>query len=372
MLPSGGPVRDVNTRVGTVTVRSNATDEEIEQVVQEVEKSRIESEEAGRAAGRAYIEQEIEKQKSGFQKQLPPGGEYTQVVAPSGRMITLPAGATQQDIDFADKQLQELEEQTQRSNEASRLFYEKGLEIKAKKDLKDATKFVNQNPEVADTVFSQMGIESLADVEAKDIPTFVDLMLEETYKRQEKLTAANKNIQDNYPIASYLAREELNKSLGKLNDNQKLELSALVDTQVQLNQKEYQDAVEEAEIRTAMGVEGSSVEPVGVRQKRAAQAIYGKPLEKLSTPSFFPSATPSVSELETVGKLVDEGDIRSLQITPEEMLERKQFEGMPFTTAKYRQVLDVLQANPDTPVTTNFDTSGLYIRVIAITIDVTN
>lgn len=354
LLPSGGPVRDVNTRVGTVTVRSNATDEEIEQVVQEVEKSRIESEEAGRAAGRAYIEQEIEKQKSGFQKQLPPGGDYTQVVAPSGRMITLPAGATQQDIDFADKQLQELEEQTQRSNEASRLFYEKGLEIKAKKDLKDATKFVNQNPEVADTVFSQMGIESLADVEAKDIPTFVDLMLEETYKRQEKLTAANKNIQDNYPIASYLAREELNKSLGKLNDNQKLELSSLVDTQVQLNQKEYQDAVEEAEIRTAMGVEGSSVEPVDVRQKRAAQAIYGKPLEKLSTPSFFPSATPSVSELETVGKLVDEGDIRSLQITPEEMLERKQFEGMPFTTAKYRQVLDVLQANPDTPVTTNY------------------
>jgi hypothetical protein len=36
------------------------------------------------------------------------------------------------------------------------------------------------------------------------------------------------------------------------------------------------------------------------------------------------------------------------------MLERKQFEGMPFTTAKYRQVLDVLQANPDTPVTTNY------------------
>ena len=354
LLPSGGPVRDVNTRVGTVTVRSNATDEEIEQVVQEVEKSRKEREEAGAAATRDYIQRQQAEKEAAFQKQLPPGGEYTQVVAPSGRMITLPAGATQQDIDFADKQLQELEEQTQRSNEASRLFYEKGVEIKAKKDLKDATKFVNQNPEVADTVFSQMGIESLADVEAKDIPTFVDLMLEEAYKRQEKLTAANKNIQDNYPIASYLAREELNKSLGKLNDSQKLELSALVDTQVQLNQKEYQDAVEEAEIRTAMGVEGSSVEPVDVRQKRAAQAIYGKPLEKLSTPSSFPSATPSVSELETVGKLVDEGDIRSLQITPEEMLERKQFEGMPFTTAKYRQVLDVLQANPDTPVTTTY------------------
>jgi len=354
LLPPGGPVRQLDTEVGSITVPSDATPEQINQIIEDIKQGRREREEAGAAATRDYIQRQQAEREATFQKQLPPGGEYTQVVAPSGRMITLPAGATQQDIDFADKQLQELEEQTQRSNEASRLFYEKGLEIKAKKDLKDATKFVNQNPEVADTVFSQMGIESLADVEAKDIPTFVDLMLEETYKRQEKLTAANKNIQDNYPIASYLAREELNKSLGKLNDNQKLELSALVDTQVQLNQKEYQDAVEEAEIRTAMGVEGSSVEPVDVRQKRAAQAIYGKPLEKLSTPSFFPSATPSVSELETVGKLVDEGDIRSLQITPEEMLERKQFEGMPFTTAKYRQVLDVLQANPDTPVTTNY------------------
>ena len=354
LLPPGGPVRQLDTEVGSITVPSDATPEQINQIIEDIKQGRREREEAGAAATRDYIQRQQAEREATFQKQLPPGGEYTQVVAPSGRMITLPAGATQQDIDFADKQLQELEEQTQRSNEASRLFYEKGLEIKAKKDLKDATKFVNQNPEVADTVFSQMGIESLADVEAKDIPTFVDLMLEETYKRQEKLTAANKNIQDNYPIASYLAREELKKSLGKLNDNQKLELSALVDTQVQLNQKEYQDAVEEAEIRTAMGVEGSSVEPVDVRQKRAAQAIYGKPLEKLSTPSFFPSATPSVSELETVGKLVDEGDIRSLQITPEEMLERKQFEGMPFTTAKYRQVLDVLQANPDTPVTTNY------------------
>lgn len=354
LLPPGGPVRQLDTEVGSITVPSDATPEQINQIIEDIKQGRREREEAGAAATRDYIQRQQAEREATFQKQLPPGGEYTQVVAPSGRMITLPAGATQQDIDFADKQLQELEEQTQRSNEASRLFYEKGLEIKAKKDLKDATKFVNQNPEVADTVFSQMGIESLADVEAKDIPTFVDLMLEETYKRQEKLTAANKNIQDNYPIASYLAREELNKSLGKLNDNQKLELSSLVDTQVQLNQKEYQDAVEEAEIRTAMGVEGSSVEPVDVRQKRAAQAIYGKPLEKLSTPSFFPSATPSVSELETVGKLVDEGDIRSLQITPEEMLERKQFEGMPFTTAKYRQVLDVLQANPDTPVTTNY------------------
>lgn len=354
LLPPGGPVRQLDTEVGSITVPSDATPEQINQIIEEIRQGRREREEAGLAATRDYIQRQQAEREAGFQRQLPPGGEYTQVEAPSGRMITLPAGATQQDIDFADKQLQELEEQTQRSNEASRLFYEKGLEIKAKKDLKDATKFVNQNPEVADTVFSQMGIESLADVEAKDIPTLVDLMLEETYKRQERLTAANKNIQANYAIASDLARTELDKPLGKLNDNQKLELSSLVDTQVQLNQKEYQDAVEEAEIRTAMGVEGSSVEPVDVRRKRAAQAIYGKPLEKLSTPSFFPSATPSVSELETVSKLVDEGDIRSLQITPEEILERKQFEGMPFTTAQYRQVLDVLQSNPDTPVTTPY------------------
>ena len=371
LLPAGGPVRQLDTEVGSITVPSDATPEQINQIIEDIKQGRREREEAGAAAARDYIQRQQAEREAGFQKQLPPGGDYTQVVAPSsgfpvasikyeqveapsGRTITLPAGATQQDIDFADKQLQELEEQTQRSNEASRLFYEKGLEIKAKKDLKDATKFVNQNPEVADTVFSQMGIDSLANVEAKDIPTLVDLMLEETYKRQERLTAANKNIQANYAIASDLARTELNERLGKLNDNQKLELSSLVDTQVQLNQKEYQDAVEEAEIRTAMGVEGSSVEPVDVRQKRAAQAIYGKPLEKLSTPSFFPSATPSISELETVGKLVDEGDIRSLQITPEEILERKQFEGMPFTTAKYRQVLDVLQTNPGTPVTTTY------------------
>ena len=291
----------IGDKVETLIVPFDYTPDQIQQIAKQREELDRTQKESNEAAGRAYFEQEQAKQA-----------------------------------------------------EAARLLEEQAQAVKAKKDLKDAKAFAKANPDVAQSVFSQMGIDSLENVTPTDIPTLVDLMLEETYKRQEMLTSVNQKIESNYGIAADLARTEFKKPLGKLTDTQKLELGSLVDTQLEINKKEYEDAVEEAGIRTAMGVEGSSVEPVDVRQRRAAQAVYGKPYEKLSRPPFFPSATPSISEQETVNKAVEEGDIRSLKITPEEILERKQFEGMPFTTTRYREVQDVLKASPDTPITTSF------------------
>jgi hypothetical protein len=353
LLPEGGPVMRFDTEVGTIEVPSSFTAEDINKRIEEIKQGRRERQEAGEAAGRLFIQSDLEKQQAGFQKQLPPGGDFTQVETKTGRVLMLPAGSTQEQIDQADQQLQELDEQNERSAEASRRLYEKAQEVKAKKDLKDAKAFAKANPDVAQSVFSQMGIESPESLAPTDIPALVDLMMEETYKRQETLASASQRIESNFSIASDLARTEFKRPLGKLTDTQKIELGSLVDTRLEINKKEYEDAVEEAGIRTAMGVEGSSVEPADVRQRRAAQAVYGKPYEKLSRPGFFPSAVPSTSEQEIVDKAVQEGDIRSLEITPEEILERKQFEGMPFTTTQYREAQDVLKANPDTPITTS-------------------
>lgn len=232
-------------------------------------------------------------------------------------------------------------EEQKRSARDSQLAYEQGE--KAKRDLADAKNFISQYRSVANEILPEVGVDSIKDLykTPADVPAFVDLMIDRIYKNQEQLDLANKNIESNLGIASDLSQSVFKTNISELTAPQRIELSGLVDRQFEADIAEYESAKEEAGIRTAMNVEGSSKEPVYVRQKRLAVELFGKPYEGLDTSER--------NEVNAKSKRRVEG----LEVSTNEIVEKRQFEGKPFTTVDYRRVLDELKSNPRETFTVN-------------------
>lgn len=230
-------------------------------------------------------------------------------------------------------------EEQKRSAMDAQLAYEQGE--KARKDLAEAKRFISQYPSVANEILPEVGVDSIKDLYSTpaDVPAFVDLMIDRIYKNQEQLDLANKNIESNLGIASDLSRSVFKTNISELKAPQRIELSGLVDRQFEADIAEYESAKEEAGIRTAMNVEGSSKEPVYVRQKRLAVELFGKPYEGLDTSER--------NEVNAKAKRRVEG----LEVSTNEIVEKRQFEGKPFTTVDYRRVLDGLKSDPEKSVT---------------------
>lgn len=255
--------------------------------------------------------------------------------------VEVPFDSTPEDITQRISEIKALREDSERSARDAQLAYEQGE--KAKKDLAEAKRFISQYPSVANEILPEVGVDSIKDLynTPADVPAFVDLMIDRIYKNQEQLDLANKNIESNLGIASDLSRSVFKTNISELKAPQRIELSGLVDRQFEADIAEYESAKEEAGIRTAMNVEGSSKEPVYVRQKRLAVELFGKPYEGLDTSER--------NEVNAKAKRRVEG----LEVSTNEIVEKRQFEGKPFTTVDYRRVLDELKSNPRKTFTVN-------------------
>jgi hypothetical protein len=284
---------------------------------------------------------------------LLPAAETKDVETELG-VIQFPAAATPEEISQQVEEIKKLRLASEESNEAAKSYYQQAEQAKqaaANNELKEAKSFISQNKEAADTTAKELGFDSIKEVPDQDIPTFIDEMLGWMYKRQDQLSSASANIEGNFSVASDLARSEFKKPLGELNDTQKIKLSELVTTQVELNKQEYQDAAREAEMQTELNKVTEQYgenwpTPTGAdsqtaRQARVSQQLLSKPYEKLT----------EAEKVEVEGLATEPGV--GVEVTPEEVLEKRQFEGKPFTTAEYRSVQDSLKANPDAPVTTS-------------------
>lgn len=253
--------------------------------------------------------------------------------------IEVPFSSTPEDIAQRISEIKALREDSERSARDSQLAYEQGE--KAKRDLADAKNFISQYRSVANEILPEVGVDSIKDLykTPADVPAFVDLMIDRIYKNQEQLDLANKNIESNLGIASDLSRSVFKANISELKAPQRIELSGLVDRQFEADIAEYESAKEEAGIRTAMNVEGSSKEPVYVRQKRLAVELFGKPYEGLDTSER--------NEVNAKAKRRVEG----LEVSTNEIVEKRQFEGKPFTTVDYRRVLEGLKSDPSKTLT---------------------
>lgn len=255
--------------------------------------------------------------------------------------ISVPASLTPEEIEQQVSEIEALRAYSEESARNSQLAYEQGE--KAKKDLADAKNFISQYRSVANEILPEVGVDSIKDLykTPADVPAFVDLMIDRIYKNQEQLDLANKNIESNLGIASDLSRSVFKANISELKAPQRIELSGLVDRQFEADIAEYESAKEEAGIRTAMNVEGSSKEPVYVRQKRLAVELFGKPYEGLDTSER--------NEVNAKAKRRAEG----LEVSTNEIVEKRQFEGKPFTTVDYRRVLEGLKSDPEKSITTS-------------------
>lgn len=255
--------------------------------------------------------------------------------------ISVPASLTPEEIEQQVSEIEALRAYSEESARNSQLAYEQGE--KAKKDLADAKNFISQYRSVANEILPEVGVDSIKDLykTPADVPAFVDLMIDRIYKNQEQLDLANKNIESNLGIASDLSRSVFKANISELKAPQRIELSGLVDRQFEADIAEYESAKEEAGIRTAMNVEGSSKEPVYVRQKRLAVELFGKPYEGLDTSER--------NEVNAKAKRRVEG----LEVSTNEIVEKRQFEGKPFTTVDYRRVLEGLKSDPEKSITTS-------------------
>jgi len=366
LLPPGGDTIEYDAVIaGQPTRVRMRADENIEDAIRRIEQSREEARQSNEAARLAMVEAKGREISTGGETptRLLPAPTPESVVEyedPELGFISYRANITPAEISQQREQLKQARINMEQSNEAARIAYEKAETAKRTKAVEDVRSVIKQDSKIGNSILAQMGYSSVEDIPTADIPSFLDLVTDGIYERQEQVESASKNIEANFGIASNLARTELRKPIGKLNESQKIELSGLIDTQLEINRQEYQGAQEEADIRTAMNLERSSLEPIDVRRRRASQALYGERFEKIGLPKGNQVADASQEELEqqrerqeAVQRAVRSRSKAASVVTPEEVLERRQFEGQPFTTERYSDILSQLKEASDTPITTS-------------------
>lgn len=254
--------------------------------------------------------------------------------------VSFPANLSPEQRSQQLEQIKQLSINQQQSNDSFKLAYEQAETAKKTRSIEDVKAVISFDPKIGKSVLSNLGYDSVESIPIGDVPSFMDLVIEGIDNREQTINLANKNISENIGIASDLARSEFGRPISSLSQNKKIELSGLVDIQLDLNREEYQGAEEDAVIRTAMNVEGSSKEPIFDTRKRTAVALFGEPLEKISGPQ----------RLAVESEVRSGGDAANV-VTAEEILEKRQFEDKNFTAQKYREVQDQLRDSPDTPIT---------------------
>jgi hypothetical protein len=342
LLPPGGKFTQVDTRVGPISIGS---DENIEDAILRIEKSREESRQSNEAVRQSLVGAKANEIISGGETdtRLLPAPTPESLVEYDdldlGR-VSFSGNLSPEQIAQQLEQAKLLRADMERSNDSAKFAYEQAETAKKTRSIKDVKSVISDYPDIGKSTLSNLGYDSVEAIPIGDVPSFIDLVTEGIYNRQQTIELSNKNITDNLGIASDLARSEFRRPISSLSQDKKIELSGLVDTQLGLNREEYQGAQEDADIKTAINVERSSKEPIRDTRKRTAVSLFNTPLEQTSD-----------SERLAVEAAVKDRSDASLVVTPEEILERRQFEDKPFTTEKYREVQGKLKESPDISIT---------------------
>lgn len=219
---------------------------------------------------------------------------------------------------------------------------------------------VNQRIDDAKQIAKYMGYPPPARMAVEDRAALAGLIQEQDRVNAEGLAKTNEEVRQrfdqfmkdrssalqkidqNFGLASDLARSEFNKELGKLNDRQKITLSELIDVSLSERQDKINRAAGEAQAQTELNKQYGRVAEEDYRKAyRLAQDMFSKPYEGLSA-----------KEQGVVWDAIRSGEGKV--VTPQEILEREEFAKKPHSTEEYREVQSAVKEAGDNPVTIDY------------------
>ena len=273
--------------------------------------------------------------------------QITSASNPEVKQLAAAAGAHSPE-DYA--KLEELKAEQEQSNALAKQEYEKQVAQKKQEDLL----FVKSNPELANEVAKLVGYRSRLQVKSEDLPVLADTMrwhTSEKVKRaeefdnaeiqkllleefQQKKAAALPVIDENFSLASGISRKELGKPLGLTTDQDKIDLAEMVSAEKLRLQEQANSAKEEADYQTKINQEIPQIgDDAEKRTRRASSNLFGTPnWERLPQEQYRTVLEQANKEPGT-------------KVTPEQVLEEREFSDKPYNTDGFRSVLSTLRAS---------------------------